>query len=134
LRRFREKKLALFIIVITLGLPLSGSSAASPYSLVISYKQSPQSEIQKLSLKCNPVSGTMPKAKTACSRLLKIANPFATANPDQMCTQIYGGDEVATVKGSWKGKKVSATYSKRDGCEIARWAALKFLLEGSFPS
>ena len=132
--RFKVKKLALIIFFITFSLTQSGASAANPYSLVVIYKQSPQSEIQKLSLKCNPVSGTMPKAKIACSRLLKIANPFATANPDQMCTQIYGGDEVATVKGSWKGKKVSATYSKRDGCEIARWAALKFLLEGSFPS
>ena len=134
MRSFGDKKLALFIILITFGLPLSGSSAASPYSLTVSYKQSPQSEIQKWSLKCNPVSGTLPKAKTACNRLLKIATPFATANPDQMCTQLYGGDEVATVKGSWKGKKVRATYSKTDGCEIARWAALKFLLEGSLPS
>ena len=72
----------------------------------------------------------MPKAKTVCKKLLKIANPFAPADPDQMCTEIYGGDDIATVKGTWKGKKISAKYSKINGCEIARWDSLKFLLAG----
>jgi hypothetical protein len=130
LTRFKVKKLALIIFFITFSLTQSGASAANPYSLVVIYKQSPQSEIQKWSLKCNPAGGTLQKAKTACNRLLKIANPFAHADPDQMCTELYGGDEVATVTGRWKGKKVSATFSKKDGCEIARWEALKFLLEG----
>jgi hypothetical protein len=127
---FRFKKLTLIIVLVTFTLPQSGAAAANSYSLVVSYKQSPQSEFQKWSLKCNPAGGTLQKAKTACNRLLKIANPFAHADPDQMCTELYGGDEVATVTGRWKGKKVSATFSKKDGCEIARWEALKFLLEG----
>jgi hypothetical protein len=134
LKSLKGKKLALAFVLIASSLFQSSASATTTNSLVVSYKQTPQSQIQKWTLKCNPTGGTLPQAKNACKQLLKIAQPFAAPDPDQMCSQIFESEEVATVKGSWKGKKISAKYSKTNSCEIARWAALKFLLQGSSPS
>lgn len=124
------KRFALVLVLFAALMPQNGAAAANSYSVVVTYKQTPQSDLQKWTIKCNPAAGTMPKAKTVCKKLLKIANPFAPADPDQMCTEIYGGDDIATVKGTWKGKKISVKYSKINGCEIARWDLLKFLLTG----
>ena len=44
------------------------------------------------------------------------------------CTQIYGGPEEATIKGTIRGEDVDATFTRSDGCEIARWDKVKDLL------
>jgi hypothetical protein len=38
-----------------------------------------------------------------------------------MCTEIYGGPQRARVVGTVKGQPVRATFSRTNGCEIARW-------------
>ena len=40
---------------------------------------------------------------------------------------IYGGPERALVSGTWNGKRVSAAFSRVDGCQIARWEKAKSL-------
>jgi hypothetical protein len=130
LKHLAGEKIALAIVLFSSVLPLNGAKAASPDSLVVSYKKSPQSELQKWTLKCNPAGGTMPNAKTVCKRLLKVSKPFAPVNSDRVCAQIYESEEAATVRGSWKGKKVTAKFSKNNGCEIDRWKALEFFLQG----
>jgi hypothetical protein len=47
------------------------------------------------------------------------------------CTQQYGGPETATVKGTFKGEPVDATFSRQNGCEIARWQDAAPLLEAA---
>jgi hypothetical protein len=47
---------------------------------------------------------------------------------DQMCTQVYGGPETATIAGTWRGKPVMSRLSRINGCEISRWSALEGLL------
>ena len=80
-------------------------------------------------LTCDPAGGTHPDAAAACKAL---ADHGATALPpvpkDRMCTQIYGGPEKATVKGTWNGKAVNSAFSKTNGCEISRWKSLSGLL------
>jgi hypothetical protein len=44
------------------------------------------------------------------------------------CTQQYGGPETATVKGTLRGERVDARFSRVNGCEIARWSAARDLL------
>ena len=46
------------------------------------------------------------------------------------CTQIYGGPQEALVTGRFRGKLVRVRFSRKDGCEIARWNRVLFL----FPS
>ncbi|MCF3140663.1 serine protease inhibitor [Paenarthrobacter sp. AR 02] len=53
---------------------------------------------------------------------------FPEPRPDRICTQQYGGPQVAVVKGWFRGRKVHSHFSRTDGCEIARWKALAALL------
>jgi hypothetical protein len=56
------------------------------------------------------------------------AEDFAPTPPGQACTQIFGGPETATVKGTLHGEPVDATFSRSDGCEVERWKAVEPLL------
>lgn len=74
---------------------------------------------------CDPPGGTHPRPKSACD-FLELArrwgqDPFAPVPADAVCSQVYGGAEAATVKGTWNGKPVDATFDRTNGCEIARW-------------
>ena len=44
------------------------------------------------------------------------------------CTQLFGGPETATIKGTIRGDAVNASFSRSDGCEIERWAKVEPLL------
>jgi outer membrane lipoprotein SlyB len=47
---------------------------------------------------------------------------------DVACTQIYGGPEEASIKGTIRGDAVEASFSRTDGCEISRWKRVEPLL------
>ena len=80
-------------------------------------------------LSCDPVGGTHPEPDAACQALTEHGETALAAVPDdQMCTQQYGGPETATINGTWQGKPVKSTLSRKNGCEIARWDALKDVL------
>jgi len=34
---------------------------------------------------------------------------------------------VAAVRGLFRGRRVRATFTRRNGCEVARWSRLAFL-------
>ena len=55
---------------------------------------------------------------------------FPKPGPPKMCTQQYGGPQVAVVTGWFLGREVHSTFSRTDGCEIARWRAMAPLLGG----
>jgi hypothetical protein len=48
--------------------------------------------------------------------------------PNKACTQLYGGPEEASIKGTIRGDQVDATFKRTDGCEIERWERVKPLL------
>jgi hypothetical protein len=56
---------------------------------------------------------------------------FTVPRRDMICTQQYGGPQVATVTGVLYGRGVHSRFSLTDGCEIARWRALEPLLGGA---
>jgi Subtilisin inhibitor-like len=86
---------------------------------------------QRWTLRCGPVSGTLPSAARACKRLLALSRPFRPVPRGAVCTQIYGGPQVAEVHGSLRGSAVTATFTRRDGCQIHRWDRVRFLFPGS---
>lgn len=55
---------------------------------------------------------------------------FPKPGPPKMCTQQYGGPQVAVVTGWFLGRQVTSQFSRTDGCEIARWRAMAPLLGG----
>ncbi|TDB93333.1 SSI family serine proteinase inhibitor [Actinomadura sp. 7K534] len=104
----------------------SGTTSVQPSSspaetLTIDVRASEQAPAKSWTLTCAPPGGDHPKAAEACAALTKAKDPFKPVPKDQMCTHIYGGPEVATVKGTWDGKKVDAQFSRKDGCQLHRW-------------
>jgi hypothetical protein len=77
----------------------------------------------------DPPGGTHPRPAEALHAIEAADRPFAPVPADAVCTQIYGGPARATIEGSWRGQRVSASYDKRNGCEIARWKALSAVLD-----
>ena len=49
---------------------------------------------------------------------------FALPDPMRVCTQQYGGPEIAVVTGWFDDQEVNASFRRTDGCEISRWQAL----------
>ncbi len=56
---------------------------------------------------------------------------FPPPAPPKLCTQQYGGPQVAVVTGHFKGRSVNCKFQRTDGCEIARWRALAPLFGAS---
>lgn len=92
-------------------------------------------------LTCAPAAGTRsgtraggdhPEAQAACDRLAEAEGAgedlFRPVDKDAMCTQMYGGPATARITGTWRGRPVDTTVNRKNGCEIARWNALRPLL------
>ncbi|MDQ0985528.1 SSI family serine proteinase inhibitor [Streptomyces sp. V2I9] len=82
-------------------------------------------------LECGPTGGTHPKGQAACERLAEAGATrsgrqelFRETPEGTMCTMIHGGDAFARIVGTWEGRAVDTTATRRDGCEIARWNSL----------
>ena len=71
---------------------------------------------------CGTARGTVPRPVRACARLLAGgAKLFAPLPKDAVCTEIYGGPQKARVVGTVNGRRVHATFTRTNGCEISRW-------------
>ncbi len=84
------------------------------------------SEPKVLELQCDPPGGDHPNAEAACAALEGVQGQAALAPvpADQVCTEIYGGPQTATITGIYQGADVDASFSRENGCEIGRWDAL----------
>ena len=80
-------------------------------------------------LTCAPPGGSHPAPEQACAALASAKDPFAPVPRDMMCTEIYGGPQTATIKGTWGGQMVIARYQRNNGCEIARWDRLEAVFQ-----
>jgi hypothetical protein len=78
-------------------------------------------------LRCRPGGGTLPRRERACERMLALRSPFRGVPKNTACTQIYGGPQVAEVRGAFRGRPVAARFNRTDGCQIERWNRLRFL-------
>jgi hypothetical protein len=78
-----------------------------------------------------PDGGTLPNPEQACEQLDAVDKPFAPVPKDVSCTEVYGGPQVATVSGTYQGRPVSTTFTRTNGCEIARWNQVRFLFPES---
>jgi hypothetical protein len=85
----------------------------------------------KWTLRCQPAGGTLPKRGAACFRLHSVKAPFASIPPHTMCSDVYGGPQVARVTGVFRGNRVATMFARRNGCETARWNRVTFLFPGA---
>jgi hypothetical protein len=80
------------------------------------------SESTTWTLRCSPPRGTLVRPARACTRLASAgAEVFAPTPRGVACTEIYGGPQKARVVGVVVGARVWATFTRADGCAIARW-------------
>jgi len=122
---------ALLLLALAVALVASGAGSAAQTatttSLTVTYWPSGKGGGGKKTwtVACAPARGTLARPAVACRKLTAGgAKLFAPTPPGAVCTQIYGGDEVARVVGKVKGRRVSTDLSRRNGCEIGRWARL----------
>jgi hypothetical protein len=103
----------------------AGIAASRPaIDLTITYWPDGQApdELKRWTLRCGPVGGTWPRRKAACRQLVRLGpGVFAPVPRDAVCTEIYGGPQRARVKGRLGKRRIWATFSRVNGCEIARW-------------
>lgn len=104
------------------------SRQASATDLTVSVTAKPGAKAHEWTLKCDPPGGDHPDAKKACAALAKAKNPFKPTPKNRMCTQIFGGPQRAKIGGTWHGSKIDTTFSRKNGCEINRWNAIKTVL------
>ena len=113
---------AIAATVVTAGFAsTSGRSAA----LTITYWDNEHSTAapHRWTLRCNPLGGTLPNRMRACAKLSTLTvSAFAQVPKDAICTQIYGGPQKAVVKGTIGSQRIWASFRRRNGCEISRWA------------
>jgi hypothetical protein len=114
------------VLVALLALAFAGSPSAQ---LTITVWPAGRGQASRVwTLRCDPAGGTLPRRFGACARLSRLAeDAFAPTPPATVCTQIYGGPQVAVVRGLFRGRRVWATFTRRNGCEIGRWDRLSFL-------
>ncbi|UZX01812.1 serine protease inhibitor [Arthrobacter sp. CDRTa11] len=82
----------------------------------------------------HPTAGSnLPDPEAALAVLERFGEDifFPKPGPPRLCTQQYGGPQVALVTGTFHGRPVNAEFRRTDGCEISRWKAMAPLLGGS---
>lgn len=75
-------------------------------------------------LTCDPPGGTHPDPDAACAAVDGHRSALKPVPAGRACAQVYGGPERATITGSWRGERITATLSRTDACQTARWNAL----------
>lgn len=87
---------------------------------------------EEWTLSCDPPDGSHPDPEGACGDLADLAedgvDPFAEPDPDEVCTEQYGGPQTATTSGTFRGSPVDASFARTNGCQISRWDAVGRLL------
>lgn len=103
----------------------SDAPAAAGTSLTIEVTASEGAEPRTYRLTCDPAGGDHPQPQQACDAIASAgADIFEPVAADQACTMIYGGPQTATIRGTYDGQDVDATFDRADGCETERWDRL----------
>jgi hypothetical protein len=119
--------LVVALVLVSLVAGTSPSAATSTTALRITYWKDSAKRTATVTwtLRCNPARGTLRRPARACARLASGgAKLFAPLRRNIVCTQIYGGPQVARIIGTVSGNGVRATFARTNGCEIDRWQRL----------
>jgi hypothetical protein len=86
-------------------------------------------EAKTWTLRCDPPGGTYPDPEEACDQLDDVDQPFVETAADAICTEQYGGPQLASIQGVYRDEGVSTRFDRTNGCEIARWDKHAFLFK-----
>lgn len=113
-----------------LAFALPTAAGAGLIALRIEYHADATAPSRVFTLRCGPPAASVANPASACRRLVAIgARAFApTPRGIGVCTQLYGGPATALVSGTYFGRPVWTRLGRKDGCQIARWDRVGFLL------
>ena len=118
----RASLVALVLVAIVCASASAAQSASTSLRITFWADSSKLLDRESWTLRCNPAGGSLPRPARACTRLLAGGvRLFAPVPKTAACTEIYGGPQQARAVGTVKGRVVRATFSRTNGCEIARW-------------
>ena len=120
--------LALLAVVACAAFP--AAATAGLIALKIEFKAAAGSEPRVLTLRCAAkATGTVRNPVAACARLQRLGRQaFRPTPPNTACTEIYGGPSTARITGTFLGFPLWVKLGRGNGCEIARWQRVAFLL------
>ena len=78
-------------------------------------------------LRCRPAGGTLPHARSACAKLVRVQNPFVPNSPVGSCVSVGAGLQMADVDGIYGGRHVHASFERYSSCGVQRWDRVAFL-------
>lgn len=96
--------------------------------------------VEHYALGCNPPSGTVGDPAAACTRIADLVaratqpsggGSFPAGPGNQgtiVCTQVYGGPEVAFIRGRFLGAPVDARLTRENGCTMSSYDATMRML------
>jgi len=123
----RQLTIPLFVMVCA---TFPATASAGLIALKIEFRADAGSKPRILTLRCAAKAiGTVRSPTTACARLQRLGpTAFRPTPPNAACTEIYGGPSTARITGTFFGSPLWARLSRSNGCEIARWQRVAFLL------
>jgi hypothetical protein len=105
--------------------PTDDSTGDAATSLTIVVTPDNGADPSTYRLTCDPAGGDHPQPSEACDALAAAgAGVFEAVPADTSCAAVFGGPQTATVTGTYDGKDVDASFSRKDSCEIERWEKL----------
>lgn len=121
---------ALTIVLFLLSVALPATASAGLIDLRIQFRADTRTTPQLLTLRCGDrVTGNVPRPARACLRLQRLGpDAFRPTPSDTACSEISGGPSTARVAGIYFGRPIWARLRRDNGCEIARWQRVGFLL------
>lgn len=80
-------------------------------------------------LDCRVAVGTHPQAGEACAVLADIdLDTLKNIPGNRACTEMFGGPQTATIRGTVRGTPVNVTMGRANGCQISQWDAMGAVL------
>jgi hypothetical protein len=124
----RRRRLAPVLLVVCAAFPPSAS--AGLIALKIEFRANAGSKPRVLTLRCAArATGTVRNPVAACARLQRLGpKAFRPTPPNTACTEIFGGPSTARITGTFLGFPLGVELGRGNGCEIARWQRVAFLL------
>ena len=118
---------ALFVVASAV---FPAAASAGLIALKIEFKAAAGSERRVLTLRCAArATGTVQNPAAACARLQRLGpQAFRPTPPNTAGTELYGGPSTARITGTFLGFPLWVKLGRGNGCEIARWQRVAFLL------
>ena len=120
-------RLLVALLVAAALAPVAGAAAPSTSLTITVWPEGTEGPSYTRTLRCGPAGGTLRTPAAACRRLAQLTHPFRPVPEGSVCTMIYGGPQVALVRGRYAGRSIWTKFRRANGCEIARWDRVAFL-------